>query len=65
MVQFDQLSLVCIAGYSIKFGFKYWYGHIRRREEDNLSRNKMDMVLPGKRRRGGLNGDGLTTPGRI
>ena len=22
MVQFDQLQLVCIAGYSIKFGFK-------------------------------------------
>ena len=28
------------------------YGHIRRREEDNLSRNMMDMVVPGKRRRG-------------
>ena len=28
------------------------YGHIRRREEDNLSRQNMDMVVPGKRRRG-------------
>ena len=28
------------------------YGHIRRREEDNLSRKIMDMVVPGKRRRG-------------
>ena len=28
------------------------YGHIRRREEDNLSRKIMDMVIPGKRRRG-------------
>ena len=27
------------------------YGHIRRRE-DNLSRKIMDMVVPGKRRRG-------------
>ena len=29
-----------------------WYGHIRRREEDNLSRKLMDMVVPGKRRKG-------------
>ena len=34
-----------------------WYGHtmydiIRRREEDNLSRQMMGMVVPGKRRRG-------------
>ena len=29
-----------------------WYGHIRRREEDNLPRKMMDMVVPGKRRRG-------------
>ena len=29
-----------------------WYGHIRRRKEDNLSRKIMDMVVPGKRRRG-------------
>ena len=28
------------------------HGHIRRREEDNLSRKIMDMVVPGKRRRG-------------
>ena len=28
------------------------YGHIRRREEDNLSRKIMDIVVPGKRRRG-------------
>ena len=28
------------------------YGHIRRREEDNLSRKIMDMVVTGKRRRG-------------
>ena len=28
------------------------YGHIRRRDDDNLSRNIMDMVVPGKRRRG-------------
>ena len=28
------------------------YGHIRRREEDNVSRKIMDMVVPGKRRRG-------------
>ena len=30
-----------------------WYGHIRRREEDNLSRKKMmEMVAAGKTRRG-------------
>ena len=29
-----------------------WYGHIRRKEEDNLSRKMMDMVVPGKRIRG-------------
>ena len=28
------------------------YGHIRRRDEDNLSRKIMDMIVPGKRRRG-------------
>ena len=37
-----------------------WYGHIRRREENNLSRKLMDTVVPGKRRRGGLEGDGAT-----
>ena len=26
--------------------------HVKRREEDNLSRKMMDMVVPGKRRRG-------------
>ena len=41
------------------------YGHIRRREEDNLSRTIMDMVVPGKRRSGGLDGYGLTTPEKI
>ena len=39
--------------------------HIRRREEDNLSRKIMDMVVPGKRRRGGLDGDGSTTTEKI
>ena len=29
-----------------------WYGHTNRREKHNLSRKMMDMVLPGKRRRG-------------
>ena len=29
----------------------HWYGHVKRREEDNLSRKMMDMVVPGKRRR--------------
>ena len=29
-----------------------WYGHLRRKAEDNLSRKLMDMVVPGKRRRG-------------
>ena len=29
-----------------------WYGHIRRRKEENLSRQMMDMVVPGKRRSG-------------
>ena len=28
-----------------------WYGHIRRSEEDNLSRKMMDIIVPGKRRR--------------
>ena len=42
-----------------------WHGHIGRREQDNLSRKIMDMVVPGKRRRGGLDGDGLTTPRRL
>ena len=27
------------------------YGHIKRREEDNLSRKHTDMVVPGKKRR--------------
>ena len=27
-------------------------GHVKRREEDNLSRKMMDVVVPGKRRRG-------------
>ena len=31
-----------------------WYGPIKRREEDNLSREMMDMVVPGNRRRGRL-----------
>ena len=30
----------------------HWYGFVKRREEDNLSRKMMDMVVPGKRRRG-------------
>ena len=30
----------------------HWYGHVKRREEDNLSRNMIDVVVPGKRRRG-------------
>ena len=42
-----------------------WYGHISRREEDNLSRKIMDMVVPGKRRQGRLGGDGLTTTEKI
>ena len=29
-----------------------WYGHIRRREEDNLSRKMMDMVVPGEEKNG-------------
>ena len=39
-----------------------WHGHIRRREEENLSRQM--MVIP-KKRRGQINGDGFTTPGKI
>ena len=42
-----------------------WYGHIRRREEDTHSRKMMDMVVPGKRRRGGLDGDGLAISRKI
>ena len=30
----------------------HWYGHVKRREEDNVSRKMMDVVVPGKRRRG-------------
>ena len=30
----------------------HWYGHVKRREADNLSRKMLDMVVPGKRRRG-------------
>ena len=30
----------------------HWYGHVKRREEDNLSRKMMDVVVTGKRRRG-------------
>ena len=40
-------------------------GHIRRREEDNLSRKIMDMVVPGREEGGGLDGDGLTTTEKI
>ena len=42
-----------------------WYRHTRRREEDNLSSKMKDMVVPGKRRRGGIDRDGLTIPGHI
>ena len=42
-----------------------WYWHIRRREEDNLSRKMMDMIVPWKRRKGGLDGHGSTTPSKI
>ncbi len=44
------------------------YAHIRRREEDNLSRTIMDMVVGAYRGReegGGLDGDGLTTTEKI
>ena len=30
----------------------HWYGDVKRRKEDNLSRQMMDVVVPGKRRRG-------------
>ena len=30
----------------------HWYGHVKRREEDNLSRKIMDVVVSGKRIRG-------------
>ena len=36
-----------------------------QKREDNLSRKIMDMVVPGKRRRSGLDGDGSTTTGKI
>ena len=29
-----------------------WYGHVKRRDADNLSRKVMDMDVTGKRRRG-------------
>ena len=29
-----------------------WCGHVKRREEDNLSKQIIDVVVPGKRRRG-------------
>ena len=29
----------------------HWYGHVKRREEDNLSSQMMDVIVPGKRRR--------------
>ena len=28
----------------------HWYGHVKRREADNLSRKVMDMDVTGKRR---------------
>ena len=40
------------------------YGHIRRREEDNLSRKIMDMVVPGKRRRGSAGLRSVEAPGQ-
>ena len=30
----------------------HWYGHVKRREEDNLSRKMMDVIVLGMRRRG-------------
>ena len=36
-----------------------------REEKKTTSQEMMDMVVPGKRRRGGLDGDGSTTPGKI
>ena len=29
-----------------------WYGHVRRREEDYVGRRKMEMAVPGRRKRG-------------
>ena len=43
---------------------KNCYGLIGRREEDNISRKLLDMVVQGKGRKGGLDGDG-STPGKI
>ena len=38
--------------------------HQEKRRRQPLKK-MMDMVVSGKRRRGGLDGDGLKTPGRI
>ena len=29
-----------------------WYGHVKRREEDNVRKKMMEMVVPGRRKRG-------------
>ena len=43
---------VCQMSTSLSQKRLHRYGHIKRREEDNLSRKLMDVVVPGKRIRG-------------
>ena len=39
-------------GMKMKEGRLRWYGHVMRREQEYVGRKMMEMVLPGKRKRG-------------
>ena len=39
-------------GMKMREGKLRWYGHVMRRGQENIGRKKMEMELPGKRRRG-------------
>ena len=46
---------VCQMSTFLRQKLLHWYGHVRRREADNLTRKVMDMDITGKRRGGDLN----------
>ena len=39
-------------GMKMREGRLRWYGHVMRRDQEYVGRKMMEMVLPGKRRRG-------------
>ena len=43
---------VCQMSTSLRQKRLHWYGHVKRRDGDNISRQMMNIVVPGKRRKG-------------